>query len=745
MSSGQKLHSFLKKTLKAFTPDEPEISGGDPTPNPASSSSRATSSQPEDLRRSAALAELFNVDPEAVTIQQQTRKNGTSCTFFQVYLETEAGALNLAISADFLQAFLLDMDSRSEVNAEILHSLLVSRGLQCDPARVQQALDPESASCRKRKIAQGKAPQNGCDEQVAYPAFADPTVHSTVAPFSAFLATGQLVEATTQTRAVWVTPGQVVAELQPPSPGIEGHDIFGRPLPAFDGNATGLTAGPGVDLDDEGGLFKAMAPGYLYLHQRVLGICTPLTLAQDGSSAIFTYIPGWASSPPTAEELQGYLDEYGVKQGIDTAACRRAADAFRQDHTEPCGFPLAQGVPAQHGQHGEIYFDVDCNPKPGRVNPEDGSIDFRETCFGLDVPAGIRLARLSPATPGQPGYTIFGEVLLPTPGDPKQLTAGAHVDVFEEGQELIFKAAIDGRVSFKQGVLQVHETLLIPADVDYRTGNVEFSGDVFISGSVLSGFSVKARGSIAVQGQVEAGACLQAKGDITVSGGIFGTDSHISADGSVAAKFIQDASVRTGSDLTVGSYIFNADVRSVGKVVVNQGTGRRSGIISGGEVVAAQGIQARFAGSPNGTPTQLVVGVDPAVEESLSRCQQKLARCEKKRDHLRHLLGLDEVTLDHLKRLLAHTPPRKREQVAEFIRQWQKFDKATRAMRSRCVDLLNELTTSAPEALLAIDQVIYPGVSLQLGEHKAQVQLELKDTQLTSDTWTENLHLQPAA
>jgi len=673
------------------------------------------------------------------------RKDGASHTFYQIDLDTEIGSLRLAITPDFLQAFLLGMDLCVEADAEILHSVLTTRGLQCDMTRIQQALSPESASCRKRKIAQGKAPSNGCDEQAEYPAFNDPAVRAAVAPCFALLADGCLADLPADARAVWVSPGQVVAELRPSILGTEGRDIFGQPLPAFDGNALGLTPGSGVELDDDGRIFRATAPGYLFLHQQVLGVCSPLELAADRLSATFTFIPGWASSPPAAEELRDYLVKHGVKRGIDTTACQQAAEDFRRSHQVPHRLPLARGVLPQHGRHGEIIFDVDCAPKPGRINPEDGSIDFRETCFGLDVPAGIRLARLSPATPGQPGFDIFGADIPPVPGESKQLTAGPHVEVGEEGGELVFTAAIDGRVSFKHDILQVHETLHIPTDVGYQTGNVEFSGDVFITGSVLSGFSVKARGSIAVQGQIEAGARLQAKGDITVSGGIFGADSHVSAAGSVAARFIQDASVRAGEDLTVGSYIFNADVRSDGKVTVNQGTGRRSGIISGGEVIAARGIRARFAGSPSGTPTQLVVGVDPTVEESLSRCQQQLVRCEEKREHLRRLLGLDEVTLSHLKQLLAHTPPRKREQVAEFIRQWQKFDKTTRAIRARCVDLLRELTIPAQGALLAIDQIIYPGVSLQLGEHKAQVQLELKETQLTTDTWSEKLLLQTAA
>ena len=89
---------------------------------------------------------------------------------------------------------------------------------------------------------------------------------------------------------------------------------------------------------------------------------------------------------------------------------------------------------------------------------------------------------------------------------------------------------------------------------------------------------------------------------------------------------------------------FNATIRCQGMVSVRRGTGKRSGSIAGGQVLAARGIRASYAGSPNGTFTELVVGVDPFIEEALHKCQRDLVSCQKNMDRVHRQLGLEKIT-----------------------------------------------------------------------------------------------------
>ena len=65
---------------------------------------------------------------------------------------------------------------------------------------------------------------------------------------------------------------------------------------------------------------------------------------------------------------------------------------------------------------------------------------------------------------------------------------------------------------------------MIKGNVDYDYGNIDFNGSVHITGSVLPGFTVKAKGDIVVDKNVE-DAYLEAGGDINVKMGISGKGS----------------------------------------------------------------------------------------------------------------------------------------------------------------------------------------------------------------------------
>ena len=44
---------------------------------------------------------------------------------------------------------------------------------------------------------------------------------------------------------------------------------------------------------------------------------------------------------------------------------------------------------------------------------------------------------------------------------------------------------------------------VVPGDVDFSTGNIDFIGSVKVMGSVRNGFSVKAEGNVEIMGRLE--------------------------------------------------------------------------------------------------------------------------------------------------------------------------------------------------------------------------------------------------
>ena len=82
-------------------------------------------------------------------------------------------------------------------------------------------------------------------------------------------------------------------------------------------------------------------------------------------------------------------------------------------------------------------------------------------------------------------------------------------------------ATQDGHLTFAHEAFQVSPLLEIQGDVDYSTGNIDFSGDVHICGDVRENFTVHAQGTVTVDGLVEA-ATVEAGGDLVIARGVVG-------------------------------------------------------------------------------------------------------------------------------------------------------------------------------------------------------------------------------
>lgn len=739
--------SILRKALDAFklvdenTVDEKRNGHQTPVDDLAILPTTVSNDEVEDELRE--VATLFNVATEAVSFHEETDAQDGK-PMFRVVLVDPAFSLSIAVQADYLTAYLVEFSGSSNNSIDDIVHLLKLHGLaECDREALERAISTlDSVPCQA--IAHGQAPIPGSDDQVHFPIYPDSRAQAQAQSCFPSLASSSFEELPQNSTAIWVQKGELLAEFQSGDPGAPGIDIFGRTVPTIPGAASPLKPGANVDLSEDGSQFTATSCGYFFMREGAISIRPPLHIYAEQTEVVFAYIPPLGPSVPTEEHILQLLQDNNIVQGLALNSCDEILTSFAARSEQTSLILIAQGQLPQHGRDGQIQLNVDCERKPGKILP-DGSIDFREIQFGIDINDGTILARVYPATEGQAGFTVTGADLAATDGKNVSLNAGANVEVDGDLDALIYHATIDGRVRLENGTLHVYETLSFSGDIDFQSGNVDFSGDVFVSGSVLSNFTVKAQGNIFVQGMVEAGAQLHSEGDIIVSGGIVGDKTRAVAHGALTAKFIADATVRSGADLVIGSYIFGANVRSEGQVIVHQGGSRRSGTISGGKVLAAKGIKASFAGSPNGTSTELVVGVDPGIEESLRRCQQQLVACQENLKRLNNLLGLDEITVPRLKHLLQSAAPQKRPQLSQHIRQWQRLSKVAKAVRDQIKGLRENLAQPALQAILAVDKTIYPGVKLRLGERTAHVHLELNDTTLTPETWSEKLVLEPAA
>ncbi len=339
-------------------------------------------------------------------------------------------------------------------------------------------------------------------------------------------------------------------------------------------------------------------------------------LTSDGMAA---WAVPLAADDVSSEDVYRALADAGVEFGMDQVAIERMT-----------GEPLVEPILAARGQEPgasrdstvEYLFteeDENAGLRP-RVR-EDGSVDYRDLRPIYTVPAGTVVGRYIPAVVGEAGHDVCGrklEAARPAHDTPVARFAGTDVVVAPNGTDLVTTKS--GRPVRNGARIDIIEVYAIIGDVDFSTGNVDFNGDVYVSGDVQPGFTIRASGNVRVDGIVDA-ASIDAGHDVLIGGGVHGHgDSKVVCGGEMSARFLEAADVRSGSDVLIFSTIVRSNVCSNGQLTV---LGR--GSIVGGKAKAQNGIRCNSAGSSAGVATSLELDWLSAIKPGMDR-ERDIAR-----------------------------------------------------------------------------------------------------------------------
>jgi len=99
----------------------------------------------------------------------------------------------------------------------------------------------------------------------------------------------------------------------------------------------------------------------------------------------------------------------------------------------------------------------------------------------------------------------------------------------------------------------------------------------------------------------------------------------VRARGDVKAKVIENAIVEAGQDVIVGEAVFHSQVSAGRKVIVNG----RKGLAVGGRIKAGNLVWVKTLGSPMGTSTEVMVGIDPALRDEYNYLLEELEKAKK--------------------------------------------------------------------------------------------------------------------
>ncbi len=351
---------------------------------------------------------------------------------------------------------------------------------------------------------------------------------------------------------------------------------------------------------------------------------------------------------------------------------------------------IAQATAPQHGRDAQVQWLVQ---EPSQVCQDTSFYD--RSAFVM-VRHGQVLGQVTPATAGEDGRDVTGHILAAIAGKPPPLTTDDSI-LLDAQQRLVAQA--DGiliRQHDKAGISQVLE---VSNDVDFSTGNIDFTGNVVIRGHIGDRFTVRAGGSVQVSGVIEA-AEIYCGGDLVASGGMAGRQSgRLQVGGNLIVRFLDAVTASVKGDLRLEREAIGS------QIVVHGQIDSPTGSIIGGVLVPTGAVRIATLGSPAGNATQIIVGRVPRLQTLLvkmQKMQQKVIHQHKKLIKEQSELELNRHRLK----------PQQRERMTEIIFEIQRFAAYSEQL-SASIEAMQEQIRKQRRVHLAIERTLHQGVLIQ--------------------------------
>jgi uncharacterized protein (DUF342 family) len=331
----------------------------------------------------------------------------------------------------------------------------------------------------------------------------------------------------------------------------------------------------------------------------------------------------WSFAEDSFAKMAAAIQRSGVKE-MDVRGLYHAMPVLMRTG-EP--FVFAHGLDAVDGKDGEIKFLFESRPAEAQWRADESSqIDFRKRNEINNVTAGQLLAEVVPPVPAQQGLTVFGLPIKAKEGRTVRFRAGKNVRLSSDEKQAF--AEIDGSVKLVKGRISVDFVKRVDGNVDFKSGNIDFKGDVIVTGDVNETFNVVAGGSIQVAGMVDR-AALKAGGDISVEGGIYGKEGVlVEAEGDLNIGFAENAILRAGGNIYVRGALVNCDTHAEGRLYL-RAVGKA---LIGGTTVAICGVDANCLGNPR-IPTKTIIefGLRPDLIQKMRQLNVEFEQANEQR------------------------------------------------------------------------------------------------------------------
>ncbi len=424
-----------------------------------------------------------------------------------------------------------------------------------------------------------------------------------------------------------VNPGDVIAEQNEGSAPIAGINVKGEPVKTDEVIKANIQIGDGVHFSDNNQVLIAAKQGIAYFCNGKIGIqfinfngSVDLIINHDKSAArLVIHKAAEGGSMPSESEIRSMLAKNGVVYGIEESQLKELIGNFSRQIYPLEPVLIAKSLPARDGEDGwfELLFDTETSLKP-QIN-SDGSVDYKNVKIVHTVEKGQKLARLHPPQKGTPGKNIAGQQISCLDGKPAVLPIGPNTERAPDDENCLI-ATTNGIVKFTGAAIEVSEGMLIPGDVNFSTGNINYEKTVIINGDVKSGFDITCGGDCQIGGTAE-DCQLKIGGNFLCRLGFIGQGRGVlDANGDVNLSFTKNQVIKSRQSVNIAKEAINSTIYAKKSITVHG----KPLSVAGGNLIATEGITLYSVGNHSGIRTILEVGVDFTLIEELGKTELQL-------------------------------------------------------------------------------------------------------------------------
>ncbi|MFH0976642.1 MAG: FapA family protein [Spirochaetota bacterium] len=490
-----------------------------------------------------------------------------------------------------------------------------------------------------------------------------------------------------------------------------------------------VKAGEGIIFDPVDSVFKSSEYGFASYNKDKSSIIllNPLRIQKDKMKAFYIVFPTKFNKIPTVQEIEENLIKNKIYTIIDKNTLAHDLESVDLNTPQVKRIKVAQGKEPKNGVNEHFLPLIDFEKKAGKML-EDGSIDFKEIGAIIEIKQRQAILKRIPAETTQDGFNIYGNKVEGTMNDTDGYSVGENIVPSVDPN--IYTSTIDGCLDVNKRTVSVSPISFIKSDVGYESGNIDFHGTVHVKGSVLPGFTVKAKGDVIVDKAVT-DAVIEADGNITVKLGIEGKGlTKVVAGGNVKAKFIFNSYVEAMGTIQVDDSIINSSTFSNDKIIVTD----KHGKIIGGETTAFHSIHAKISGVPNENKTILTVGKNIYVEKELADIKSRMLPIKNQIDEITQKLktSFGEEIFSNPKGLIAILPPIKKKPCLALLSELSSKNKELKVLSEEYKIKENELIFEV-EPVIEISSKVYPGTFIKIKKIYRMIDEELHNVKFFED------------